>query len=67
MCCAGCLDSVQASQSSTMREILAVRKVLQSFAPKLKGLCVKWHTDNQSVARILDIGSGKPHLQNEVY
>jgi len=34
-----------------MREILAVRKVLQSFAPKLAGLCVKWHTDKQNVAR----------------
>ena len=34
-----------AKESSTMREILAVRKVLQSFAPKLAGLCVKWHTD----------------------
>ncbi|CAH3141245.1 unnamed protein product, partial [Porites lobata] len=28
-------------ESSTIREILAVRKVLQSFAPKLAGLCVK--------------------------
>ena len=27
-----------AQESSTMREILAVRKVLQSFAPKLAGL-----------------------------
>ena len=40
-----------AKESSTMREILAVRKVLQSFAPKLAGLCVKWHTDKQNVAR----------------
>ena len=30
-----------AKESSTMREILAVRKVLQSFSPKLAGLCVK--------------------------
>ena len=30
-----------AKESSTMREILAVRKVLQSFAPNLAGLCVK--------------------------
>ena len=28
-------------ESSTMREILVARKVLQSFAPKLAGLCVK--------------------------
>ena len=44
-----------------MREILAVRKVLQSFAPKLAGLCVKWHTDNPNVARITSVGS-RPSL-----
>ena len=36
-----------AKESSTTGEILAVRKVLQSFAPKLEGLCVKWQTGNQ--------------------
>ena len=54
-----------AQESSTMREILAVRKVLQSFAPKLAGLCVKWHTDNQNVARIIGVGSRKSGLQSE--
>ena len=54
-----------AQESSTMREILAVRKVLQSFAPKLAGLCVKWHTDNQNVARIIGVGSRKAGLQSE--
>ena len=54
-----------AKESSTMREILAVRKVLQSFAPKLAGLCVKWYTDNQNVARIIDVGSRKSGLQSE--
>ena len=48
-----------------MREILAVRKVLQSFAPKLAGLCVKWYTDNQNVARIISVGSRKSGLQSE--
>ena len=48
-----------------MREILAVRKVLQSFAPKLAGLCVKWHTDNQNVARIVSVVSRKSGLQSE--
>ena len=51
-----------AMESSTMREILAVRKLLQSFAPKLAGLCVKWHTDNQNVARIIEVGSPKCNL-----
>ena len=48
-----------------MREILAVRKVLQSFASKLAGLCVKWHTDNQNVALIIDVGSRESGLQEE--
>ncbi|XP_044180060.1 uncharacterized protein LOC122961513 [Acropora millepora] len=54
-----------AKESSTMREILAVRNVLQSFAPKLAGLCVKWHTDNQNVARIIGVGSRISGLQSE--
>ena len=54
-----------AKESSTMREILAVRKVLQPFAPKLAGLCVKWYTDNQNVARIIGVGSGISGLQSE--
>ena len=36
----GVWSADSAMGSSTMREILAVRKVLQSFAPKLAGLCV---------------------------
>ena len=54
-----------AQESSTTREILAVRKVLQYFGPKLPGLCVKWHTDNQNVARIIGVGSRKSGLQSE--
>ena len=54
-----------AKESFTMREILAVRKVLQSFAPTLAGLCVKWYTDNQNVARIIDFGSRESGLQSD--
>lgn len=43
----------------TLRETLAVRKFWQSFAPELAGLCVKWFTDHQNVAHIIDIGSPK--------
>ena len=39
-----------------MREILALKNVFQSFAPKLAVLCVKWHTDKQNVARIIESG-----------
>ena len=44
---------------------MAVRKLLQSFAPKLTGLCVKWHTDNQNVARIIGVGRRRSGLQSE--
>ena len=37
----GVCSADSAIKSSTMREILAVRKVLQTFTPKLAGLCVK--------------------------
>ena len=46
-----------AKQSSTIPEILAIRNVLQSFAPKLAGLCFKWHTENQNV-----VGIGWPEV-----
>ena len=48
-----------------MLEILAVGNVLQSFAHKLAELCVKWHTENQNVARIIDVGSRKSGLHSE--
>ena len=54
-----------AKESSTMLEILAVGNVLQSFAHKLAELCVKWHTENQNVARIIDVGSRKSGLHSE--
>ena len=50
---------------STRRELKAVRKVLESLLPKLKNERVRWFSDNQNVARILNIGSKKPHLQKE--
>ena len=61
----GTWNEIEVSQNSTMRELIAVRNVLQSFSSKISGLTVKWFTDNQNVARILEVGSGKRHLQNE--
>ena len=49
--------------SSIWRELKAVYNVLQSFASKLEGHAVKWSSDNQAVVRIVQVGSGKPHLQ----
>jgi len=46
-------------QSSTRRELCAVEFSLKSFAPALKGSYVKWFTDNQAAARIVEVGSMK--------
>ena len=53
------------AQSSTWRELKAVRMTLQSLVSKLKNERVKWFSDNQNVVRILEIGSRKPNLQEE--
>ena len=55
----------EAQQSSTWRELRAVRLVLESFGPKLQNERVRWFTDNQNVVRIVHCGSKKPVLQQE--
>ena len=55
----------EAMQSSTWRELVAVSRVLDSIAPKLRNVRVKWFSDNQNVVRILQVGSRKPHLQEQ--
>ena len=61
----GSWTAEEMTQSSTWRELRAVRMVLESLIPKLKNERVRWFSDNQNVVRILDIGSKKPHLQKE--
>ena len=56
----------EAKLSSTLRELKAVRLVLESVADKLQGARVRWFTDNQNVVRILEVGSRKYDLQEEV-
>ena len=55
----------EASQSSTWRELRAVRNVLEALANKLMNHRVRWFTDNQNVVRILTTGSRKLVLQQE--
>ena len=55
----------EANQSSTWRELRAVRNVLESLAKMLLNQRVRWFTDNQNVVRILTVGSHKPALQQE--
>ena len=50
------------SQSSTWRELYAIEFSLQAFAPVLKGSHMKWFTDNQAAARIVEVGSMKLEL-----
>ena len=58
-------DPLEAQQSSTWRELRAVGLVLDSLVVKLKNCTVRWFTDNQNVARILQVGSKTPLLQKE--
>ena len=56
----------QARRSSTWRELKAVVMVLDSLGHRLTNSRVRWFTDNQNVARILEVGSRKFDLQCEV-
>ena len=60
------LPEEEAQQSSTWRELVAVHKVLEAIASRLRNCRVRWFTDNQNVARLLLVGSRKEHLQLEV-
>ena len=53
----------EAQKSSSYRELKAVSLGLESFLPLLKGHTIKWYTDNQSVSRIVEVGSMKEDLQ----
>ena len=52
-------------QSSTWRELRAVRLVLESLVSKLSNKWVCWFTDNQNVYRVIMYGSKKPNLHAE--
>ena len=46
-------------QSSRWRELSVIEFSLQSFASVLKGSHVKWFTDSQAAAKIVEVGSMK--------
>ena len=52
-------------RSSTFRELRATRRVLESFAPHLKGSEVLHRTDNKNTEIILSVGSRKADLHAE--
>ena len=53
----------QISNSSTWKELTAVRNVLLSLIEFLHGKNIKWFTDNQNVVNIVSKGSTKTVLQ----
>ena len=59
----GMLTRNEMRMSSTFRELKAVYYVLLSYADQLGNKRVKIFTDNQGAARIVSVGSPKPHLQ----
>ena len=57
----GKFSHMEREGSSTYRELLAVKYVLDSLTTYLKHQVVLWHSDNINVARILEVGSSKSH------
>lgn len=51
-------------KSSTFRELKAILYVLMSYKDKLQSSKVVVKTDSQCAARIISVGSTKPHLQS---
>ena len=54
----------ESSKSSTWRELEAINFALVSFKKILNGSYVKWYTDNQAAAKIIEVGSMKLELHN---
>ena len=55
----------ECSKSSTWRELAAIDFSLESFAPILEGSLVKWFTDSQTAARIIEVGSMELDLHRQ--
>ena len=61
----GTFSLSQSTESSTLRELLAIKHVISWLSPYLLGTSVAVHTDSYNAARIIEIGSTKRHLQNQ--
>ena len=57
------MSAEEAQKSSSYKELKAISLGLESFLPLVKGHTIKWYTDNQSVSRIVEVGSMKEDLQ----
>ena len=56
------LSAEEKQKHSTFRELLAVSHALKSFLPKIRHSKVKMFLDNQSAARIIEVGSMKADI-----
>ena len=64
------LESMERSESSTYRELLAILHAIETFDTLIQGNQILWHTDNFAAAIIVKKGSNKPklqHLANSIY
>ena len=52
----------ECSKSSSWRELAAIDFSLESFAPVLEDSLIKWFTDSQSAAKVVEVGSMKLDL-----
>ena len=59
----GKFDDQEREISSTARELLAVKYVLQSLHNSIAHTSIRVYVDNFASSRILAVGSSKPHLQ----
>ena len=50
---------LERAESSTYRELVAIKFALESFEPILQQSRVKWFTDSQVAAKIIQVGSMK--------
>lgn len=60
----GNFNSFERGTSSTCRELLAVKYVLQSIPHALKNKTIEWFTDSDNACKIIKSGSTRTHLQN---
>ena len=62
--CSAKFKDCEKQTSSTHRELLAIKYVLESFGEMLRNQSVHVNIDNSIACRISSVGSAKPHLQN---
>ena len=67
MLCHKMFTAEEVNYSSTRRELITILYSLQAFGSKLHNCSVKWYTDSQATAKIVEVGSMKTVLQRIAY